>query len=210
MVLLFQQMKKDMIQQLLADSWRKQNPHNLTVLESPRDNMDCIHVGKGSYGPISAIIASPASHLYIGNYCSIASNVSFVVSADHPIDHISTYPFKALSLQRYTPEAISKGDIVVDDDVWIGYGATVLSGVHIGQGAIVASGAVVTKDVEPYAIVGGVPAKTIRYRFSEELREALLQVDYSKLDEDFIRNNVDKLYEPVVSEDQLSWLPKKQ
>lgn len=209
-VLHFRQLKKDMIQQLLCDAWRKENAHNLTTLEFPRENVDCIHVGKGTYGPISAIIASPESHLYIGNYCSIASHVSFVVSADHPTNHISSYPFKTLSLRECAFEAISKGDIVVDDDVWIGYGATILSGVHIGQGAIIASGSVVTKDVEPYAIVGGIPAKLIRYRFPEEIREAFLQVDYSKLEEESIRSNIDKLYEPVSSAEQLTWLPKKQ
>lgn len=81
---------------------------------------------------------------------------------------VSTYPFKR-KLFHGGEEAVSKGDIIVGDDVWVGYGATILSGVHIGQGAVIAAGAVVNKDVPPYAIVGGIPAKVIKYRFSESV-----------------------------------------
>ena len=112
-------------------------------------------------------------------------------------------------------EAISKGDIIVDDDVWIGYGATILSGVHIGQGAVVAAGAVVTKDAPPYAIVGGVPARVIKYRFSPEVIEQLLKLDYSKLTDNMIRERIDDLYTsldgktPEEVEKLLEWFPKK-
>ncbi|MGN9105593.1 DapH/DapD/GlmU-related protein [Oliverpabstia intestinalis] len=91
-------------------------------------------------------------------------------------------------------ESFAKGDIRVDDDVWIGYGASIMSGVHIGQGAVVAAGAVVTKDVPPYAIVGGVPAKVIKYRFEPEMIEELLKVDYSELTKEDIEKHIDDLY----------------
>jgi serine acetyltransferase len=107
-------------------------------------------------------------------------------------------------------EAVSKGDIVVGDDVWIGYGATILSGVHIGQGAVVAAGALVAKDVPPYAIVGGVPAKVIKYRFEPALIERLLEIDYSQLDDATIREHADDLYNGLKSSDQLDWFPKKE
>ena len=100
----------------------------------------------------------------IGNYISIAQNVHFLLDVEHFANHISTYPFKVKLLHSQKSESFSKGDIIIDDDVWIGYGATILSGVRIGQGAVVATGAVVTSDVPPYAIVGGVPAKVIKYR----------------------------------------------
>lgn len=208
--LAYHKFKEDLIQLKISDDWRKRNPHNQTTLEFPRVNIDCIHIGKGTYGPISAIIASPTSQLYIGNFCSIASNVSFVVAADHPTQNISTYPFKTLYTQDLPNEAISKGDITVDDDVWIGYGATILSGVHIGQGAIIAARSVVTKDIPPYAIVGGIPAKIIKYRFEKELIEELLKVDFSKLDEQIVNENLQKLYSPLESKKQLEWMPKKQ
>lgn len=91
----------------------------------------------------------------------------------------------------------------------------ILSGVHIGQGAVVAAGAVVTKDVPPYAIVGGVPAKVIKYRFSPEVIEQLLKLDYSKLTDDMIRERIDELYTSLEGksleevEKLLEWFPKK-
>ena len=99
------------------------------------------------------------------------------MSGEHSITGIMTYPL----IDDVKINSRSKGDIIVADDVWIGYGATIMSGVHIGQGAVVAADAVVTKDVPPYAIVGGVPAKVIKYRFEPEMIEELLKVDYSKL-----------------------------
>ncbi len=118
----------------------------------------------------------------IGKYCSIASEVS-VISGEHPTSgFVSTHPaFYSLKTmmgitfakQKKFDEYIyadkeNKYKVVIGNDVWIATGAKILSGVHIGNGAIIAAGAVVTKDVEPYSIVGGVPAKLIRKRFSEE------------------------------------------
>jgi acetyltransferase-like isoleucine patch superfamily enzyme len=169
--------------------------------------MEKIHIGKGTYGMIDALFSSKEGQLIIGNYCSIANGVKFLPSTDHPLDRISTYPFKAMYLTGEL-EALCKGDIVVEDDVWIGYGATVLSGVHIGQGAVVAAGAVVTKDVPPYAIVGGVPAKILKYRFEPDMIQELLKVDYAKLDLETIRAHQADLYQPLENQDKLSWMLK--
>jgi len=112
-------------------------------------------------------------------------------------------------------EAFSKGDITVDDDVWIGYGVTILSGVHIGQGAVVAAGAVVTHDVPPYAIVGGVPAKMIKYRFTPPVIDYMLTLDYGALTEELIKVHVNDLYTEIDGmelediEKLFSWFPKK-
>ena len=84
-----------------------------------------------------------------------------------------------------------------------------MSGVHIGQGAIVAAGAVLTKDVPPYAIVGGVPAKIIKYRFPETTIEELSELDYSRLDLDQIKAHIDELYLPFSDVSDLSWFPRK-
>lgn len=186
--------------------WRNKNKHNFTTITN-YDFMDCVAVGNATYGIINIHMSSHEYKLKIGNYCSIAENVMFVVSSDHPMNLISTYPFKTMLFDN-GPDAISKGDIVIDDDVWIGYGSTIMSGVHIGQGAIVAAGAVVTKDVPPYAIVGGVPAKVIKYRFAQDLIDELLKVDYSKLTKEQIEKHIGELYIEIKDKNQLNWMIK--
>lgn len=189
--------------------WRKKNPHNTTVL-GPNTNPSNISVGNYTYGQLTVLNASTQYCLKIGHYCSIAQDVIFLLCTDHPTDRISSYPFKVVCLGTQMYEAVSKGDIVVGDDVWIGCGATILSGVHIGQGAVIAAGAVVTKDVPPYAVVGGVPAKVIKYRFAPEIIDALMQVDYGKLDKAMVEANVDKLYTPLTDIKQIAWMPQKE
>lgn len=118
--------------------------------------------------------------LVIGKFCSIACGAKFIfTSANHTMNSLSTYPFPLFFEEWDTPisEVASawdnKGDIVIGNDVWIGYEAVIMSGVHIGDGAIIGTRAVVTKDVEPYTIVGGIPAKPIRKRFDEDTIEKL-------------------------------------
>ncbi len=187
--------------------WRKNNPHNETNAVRIF-NSNIVTVGKCTYGGINVLAFNDCNKLRIGHYVSIAPNVTFMLSADHYTNRISTFPYRTKILnEKY--EGVSKGNIVVDDDVWIGYGSTILSGVHIGQGAIVAAGSVVTKDVPPYAIVGGVPAKLIKYRFGEETIQKLLELDYSKLDKKIIEENIDELYVKADENIDLSWFPKK-
>ena len=192
--------------------WQKKNSNNWTYPANIFDS-DLVEVGRCTYGRID-IRSNTKNMLKIGNFCSVADKVTFMLGLDHPTNLISTYPFKNYFFNGIS--AISKGDIVLDDDVWIGYNVTILSGVHIGQGAIVATGAVVTKDVPPYAIVGGVPAKVIKYRFSSEVVEQLMQLDYGKLTNELIHEHEKELYTPIDQkspeeiEQLLSWFPKKE
>lgn len=188
--------------------WRKNNRHNDTHARN-LFNPSQVTVGNASYGELTVVSFADEHKLHIGNYVSIAQCVTFLLDADHYTDHISTYPYKVKCLRAAIPEAFGKGDIIVEDDVWIGYGATILSGVHIGQGAVVAAAAVVTKDVPPYAVVGGVPAKILKYRFSKELISELTKVDYERLTQQEIEKHIDELYLRLTSPEQLDWLPRK-
>lgn len=187
--------------------WRKRNRHNLTVAASSFSH-DAVSVGNYSYGELHILKHGDVGKLTIGHYCSIAPNVTFVLCSDHYTNHISSYPFKVQVLHSTDREAISKGDITLGDDVWIGCNSTIMSGVAIGQGAIVAAGAVVTKDVPPYAIVGGVPAKVIKYRFDDDMITKLLKVNYSKLDKEIIAQHEKELYSVLENSDRLDWMHK--
>jgi acetyltransferase-like isoleucine patch superfamily enzyme len=188
--------------------WHNRNLHNFTRIKGDTNNIDLVSVGKATYGSVKLCAYGDTSMLKIGSYCSIAPDVTFVINNEHPLDRISTYPFGDMIL-NHGPEAQSKGGIAIDDDVWIGFHATILDGVHIGQGAVVAAGALVSKDVPPYAVVGGVPAKIIRYRFDEEIIQALLDVDFSQLNADMVRDHECDLEKPLLGVEQLAWLPKK-
>jgi len=172
--------------------------------------MEGIQVGVASYGELTIVRFNNRSKVTIGNYTSIAQQVTFLLDADHNLDTLTTFPHKVKTLHALPYEASSKGDILVDDDVWIGYGAKILSGVHIGQGAVIAAGSVVTKDVPPYAIVGGVPAKLIKYRFPSELRRKLEKIDFSRLTESLVRDHIEELYRTVDENTDLSWLPMRE
>lgn len=200
--------KSILYKERLKRAWRKKNPHNTTVLKEPF-NIDAVEVGNHTYGALRVLLDDEHSRLKIGNFCSIAPDVIFIPGSEHTVDTISTFPFKVKCLQSQAHEAFSKGDIIVEDDVWIGCRATILSGVHIGQGAVVAAGAVVTKDVPPYAIVGGVPAKVIKYRFDNKMIDKLLKVDFSKLTREMCEKHISELYQQLTPYSDIGWLPKK-
>ena len=177
--------------------------------------LEILSVGRWSYGELNIVTFGNTSKLIIGNCVSIAQNVSFMLDVEHNMKTISTFPFRSKVMLERVPEAVSKGDICIDDDVWIGYGATILSGVHIGQGAVIAAGAVVTEDVPPYTLYGGVPARLIKRRFSEEVISFLRTLDFGKLDESIVDNHMSSLYSGIddMSIEELraafEWFPKK-
>ena len=136
----------------------------------------------------------------IGKYCSIACGAKFLLnSANHTLRSLSTYPFPIFYEAWGTPVSEvssawdNRGDIVIGNDVWIGYEAVILSGVHIGDGAIIGARAVVTRDVEPYTIMGGVPARPIRKRYDEETIQRLLALRWWDFPPEQMRKCLDAL-----------------
>ena len=164
--------------------WRRLNRHNLTTFALvPQDatHFRQVKVGTGTYGPIYAPWSgNPDERLEIGDYCSIGGGVKFMLGSEHETSHISTYPWKVRT-KAATWEAVTRGPIVVQDDVWIGEDALILSGVTVGKGAVVGARSVVTKNVPPYAVVSGVPARTTRFRFEPEIVEKLLAMSVADL-----------------------------
>lgn len=141
----------------------------------------------------------PINHdkLQIGKFCSVACGAKFLFnSANHTLSSLSTYPFPlffeewGLEKKDVTNAWDNKGDIVIGNNVWIGYEAVILAGVTIGDGAIIGTRAVVTKDVPPYTIVGGVPAKSIKKRFSEETISTLLEIQWWNWSKERIARNI--------------------
>jgi acetyltransferase-like isoleucine patch superfamily enzyme len=150
---------------------------------------------------------SKSESLEIGSYVSIAAGVQFVIGGNHALNTLTTYPLKVLRWQEQS-ESLSKGPVAVKDDVWIGTNSIILSGVTLEQGSVVAAGSVVTKSVPPYAIVGGNPAKIIRYRFPLEVIERLLRLNFKKIMQ-LPRESLEPFAYSELTEQNLSQLEKK-
>jgi virginiamycin A acetyltransferase len=135
--------------------------------------------------------------LIIGRFCSIAAETRFIMNGgNHATTWFTTFPFPIFGngWERATPDSWpNKGDTVVGNDVWIGYGSTIMPGVNIGHGAIIATGSVVVRDVDPFAIVGGNPATPIRYRFDEPTRDTLLAIAWWDWGPEKLTRNVEAI-----------------
>ncbi len=169
------------------------------------ENMDCnrltkeIHTGErydiGDHTYGAPKITGGMGRVIIGKYCSISSDVTIIMDEHRP-EWITTYPFKEMMSESW-PEAsdlpsvaMCKGDVAIGNDVLIGYGATILAGVAIGDGAIIAAKSVVTKNVEPYSVVAGSPAKEINKRFSQDAITKLMNLKWWNWPEERIRKNM--------------------
>lgn len=159
-----------------------------------------IEIGRFSYGMgnIALFEWGEGAALRIGAFCSFAKKITIVLGGNHRVDWVTTYPFGTaypdeLGDRPVPGHPATAGDIVIGNDVWAGQGVTIMSGVTIGDGAVLATNATVVKDVAPYEIVGGNPAKAIRKRFDDETIALLLTLRWWELPVETIRQIVPQL-----------------
>jgi acetyltransferase-like isoleucine patch superfamily enzyme len=151
-------------------------PEPLLMAENPK--FAGHKIGRGTYGSPQVLSWRDGTALEIGSFCSISDSVTIMLGGEHRTDWVTTYPFSQLfpEASGFPGHPHTKGDVVIGNDVWIGYGALILSGVRIGNGAVVAARSVVRSDVEPYSIVAGNPSRHVMYRFDEESVNALQEI----------------------------------
>lgn len=155
-------------------------------------------VGEHTYGQPRVMQYGEDTRLNLGKYCSLAVGLTILLGGNHRYDWVSTYPFSGIP--DIWPEAIgitghstSNGDVVIGNDVWIGLNVTIMSGVIVGDGAVIAAESVVTKNVKPYSIVGGNPAKILKMRFSDHIINKLLEICWWNWPEEEIRKALNLL-----------------
>ena len=158
-------------------------------------------IGKGSYGNPTIHAWDDTTRLTIGAYCSLADGVQIFLGGEHRVDWVSTYPFNVFwpAASGIAGHPASKGDVTIGNDVWIGTEAVILSGVTIGDGAVIGARAVVTKDVPPYAIAAGNPARVVKLRFDDATVARLLAVRWWDWDNDKIERALPLIMSPDVS-----------
>lgn len=185
--------------------WLYEKIHRATVIRKVKSQLSqgILQVGRHTYGIYELMIdvyKGSESKVIIGKYCSISKNVRIITGGIHPSNWGSTYPFRAkwdLLGKFEDGMPYSKGDVVIGNDVWIGTGVTILSGVEIGHGAILAACSVIAKDVPPYAVFGGNPAKLIRYRFDEQTISNLLEKAWWNWSDEKVMENIEFLNSPI-------------
>jgi acetyltransferase-like isoleucine patch superfamily enzyme len=182
--------------------WNKlRGPRPVSPFLNQRPEMAPFRVGDWSYG-WPEVLAFGDTGLTIGRFCSIARGVTIIVKADHRTDWVTTYPFPELwpEARGYLGHPSKKGDVVIGHDVWIGQNATILSGVRIGNGAVVAAASVVTADVPAYGIVAGNPARLLRTRFPPEQIAALDRIAWWDWPVENIRAALPHLLSPDIGQ----------
>lgn len=177
----------------LKAKWKIKNANNNTypVKYFP---IDLVKIDNYTYGPIDIYTYyAEGEGLIIGKYCSIAKDVKFVLGGNHRTDCAMTYPVRNIFGDVKENESITQGEIVIEDDVWIGIGAIILSGVHLGQGCVVAAASVVTKSFPQYSIIGGNPAKILKMRFDQTILENLTEsnLNFGSISPNTIKNNLE-------------------
>jgi virginiamycin A acetyltransferase len=150
-------------------------------------------VGAHTYGSPKILTFGWSEKVSVGKFCSIAEDVKIIAGGEHDYRNISTFPLKD-RLQGAKLPIRHKGAIIIGNDVWIGTGAIILAGVKIGDGAVLGAGSVVTHDVPAYAIVAGVPARVIKFRFTPSQIEKMVKIAWWNWTDEKIVENIDYFY----------------
>ena len=173
--------------------------------------------GKHTYGTPNIYWTNENAKLEVGNFCSIASNVNIYLGGNHRTDWVTTYPFGHIHNNIFNNfngqgHPTTKGDVIIGNDVWIGSNVVIMSGVTIGNGVVIANNSHVVKNVESYGLVGGNPAKLIKYRFTQEQIEKLLEIKWWYLDDEKINkftpllcnNNIDEFINSATGDSSIN------
>jgi acetyltransferase-like isoleucine patch superfamily enzyme len=164
--------------------------------EYPTPPKGQVEIGKFTFGSPKILSWRRDDKLKIGKFCMFTNDVIILPGGEHDLRRVTAYPLMDCfhSSKNEDADSSSKGPVIIGNDVWVGAGAIILSGVKIGDGAIVGAGSVVTHDVPPYCIVAGNPARIVRLRFSEDQIERLLKIAWWNWREDKIKANIKYLY----------------
>ena len=159
-------------------------------------------IGEWSYGHPRVLDWGTGAKLKVGRYCSFAGGVTIFVDGEHHVEWVSTFPFPGLVTEKRETDhcIVSKGDLVIGNDVWICDGAIILSGVRIGNGAVVGARSLVAKDVPAYGVVGGNPARVIGFRFSNEQIAQLEKIAWWDWPVERVREAIPLLCSPSINE----------
>lgn len=186
---------RNIIRRIKGKIWGKTGPKFLKAAFPAED------IGAHSYGGLQIIGFGDETSFSIGKYCSFAADVKLLLGGGHRTEWVTTYPFSDIDpdFAHIEGHPASKGDIKIGNDVWFGREAMVMSGVTIGDGAVIAARAVVTKDIPPYAIVAGQPAKILRYRFAPEIIARLQAISWWNWPDDRVKNAVPMMLQPDIT-----------
>ena len=173
--------------------------------------------GKHTYGNINLLYQTDDAKLVIGNFCSIGQNMNVYLAGNHRTDWVTTFPFGHMNPNVFNKfngvgHNSTKGDVIIGNDVWIGDCVTIMSGITIGDGAVVANNSHVVKNVEPYSVVGGNPARFIKYRFTKDQIDKLLEIKWWDWDDEKINqytpllcnNDIDKFISSALEHENVN------
>lgn len=193
----------DRVVSLILDKSRRARRVVLTAIyraDTP-EPQGKVQMGQYTFGNPKLLSWRSDDKLVVGKFCMFACDVTVLMGGEHDTSKVTAFPLKGRlqGLKGGNTDSDNKGPVIIGNDVWVGAGAIILSGVKIGSGAIIGAGAVVVKDVPPYAIAAGNPARVVKYRFSQDQIEKLLKISWWDWEESKIKENIDYFYQDAES-----------